>query len=126
MNVEAFERVIHRLRGTGPYEDKGPISEYVFEMDTWKCSTAACAIGHLESDPWFEDQGFVIDQSPNLAGYFGPCYQGLRGFQAISKFFRIDNSDACFLFDGIHYRPDVSPKEVANALEEYVENNKKG
>lgn len=91
-----LERVVHKLRGTGPYESVGPIQDKNLDMMSWNptetsCGTVCCVVGHCLIDPWFVNQGLGYEQGV-------PTYEEASHFEAIALFFNIGILDATYVF----------------------------
>lgn len=88
-----------------------------FAMETWRCGTTACVIGHCANDRWFRANGLT-------AGVSGePVCDGKRSWDAVEKFFDIASETSHHLFDHEHYEEplcDISPEMVAQRIEAFV------
>lgn len=129
MNTEALLRLADKLEGKGEYLKPVPQSE--FNMSDWRCGTAACAIGHAGTDPWFIKRGFSMASSKFLPGG-APFYKDqygivYRGWMAVYKFFDFpDDSGALRLFEPSYYskKKDMTPTNVANRIRAFVKNGR--
>jgi len=117
MNTEALLRVADLV-------DK----EYPINMNTWEykvpedvdsitmqnsCGYAACAIGHAMRDPWFNAQGFVVDE--HFPAYIIDGFPHI-GWHAVRQFFKLSYEEAEYLFDSpSYYNPDYNLGELRGA-----------
>lgn len=92
-----------------------------FDMETWKCGTARCAIGEGIVAGLLPGLNLVPFQ-PLLYEFPNNChpeYQGFDGFDAVAVYFGILEQEAEDLF-GDH-NPDATPADVANGITEFIE-----
>lgn len=95
-NLEAIARLVVLLEKT-PDEN--------FNIGSWTCGTVHCAAGLAACDPWFNAQGFRLDEDgdvvlkqPNINyGY------SLHHWQAVTAIFNIGYQEAEWLFSGYEY-----------------------
>lgn len=101
----------------------------VFDMHLWfdlttgppkptlNCHTAACAMGYAVNV--FYDRGLEAREN----GVYFKTKDGrlVDGFEAASALFEISSDAADALFGGESYRPRVQPREVAAAIEAFVD-----
>ena len=99
------------------------VPEEKFNLKTWKCGSAACAVGWAASDPQFKKEGFKL-----YSGLFGPddnrqvftpSYGDLGGWSAVEKFFGIDFDHAQYLFSDEAYG-SATKEHVIQRIEEFV------
>lgn len=99
-----------------------PTKAAKFDMDSWKlatpCGTAACAIGHISAQPWFNRRGLRLDYSEGK--HLLPIYSGHRNWDAVCEFFGIDNDAAYTLFSGASYPASVAPLTVAKRIRSFL------
>ncbi|MGI9295981.1 MAG: hypothetical protein ACR2PS_18515 [Pseudomonadales bacterium] len=75
-----------------------------------KCKSTACAIGEAASDPWFNKQGLKLtrDRVQRYRGMgvtLSPSFAGVRGDDAVDKFFKLEWEETGFLFfPGAYHR----------------------
>lgn len=90
MHVERFELLVDVMKRVRPEN---------FSMSQW-CGSAACAIGHLASDPRSElkisEHGF-------------PDYNNTIGFFAVADYLEISYDDAIKLFHPCQYKRPTLP-----------------
>lgn len=101
------------------------VPEAQFDMTNWKstCGTAACAAGHAAMMPEFNEEGFVLRSESSIFGtyyYYYPAYQGYKAFEACENFFNLHWKAADYIFSQLKYGYDVTPKEVAQRIREFV------
>jgi len=104
-----------------------------FDITSWCCGTAACAVGTACLNPWFNSEGLSF--RGNI-----PCYKDLSSSEyaevthwtAVSKFFEISLEHAHYLFLGVSYVDDfdeetdyeedivVTPAQVAERIREFI------
>lgn len=104
-----------------------------FDMYSWAkqgsaCGTSACAVGHAMLLPWFNAEGLEAKRI-DKRGYrnqLSPVYQGQSGFEAVERFFGIDEATSRHLFDPTYYPVfglfgiTVQPKHVAKRIREVI------
>lgn len=99
-------------------DEDGYYDAYAFtpgETVPVSCNTAACAWGLAAISGAFKRSGVGYKIEDN--GYLVPTYDDLEDFDAAEAFFDINETQADFLFEGIHY-PDNKTKGAAG--ERYV------
>ena len=115
-----------------------------FDMNSWKCGTTACAVGHAMYHPYFNDHGLYpdetwqdVEQTFDEVGYrvtkerlvsAVPTYQGAEEFPACALFFDISEQDANYLFSpseyyGEEYQDKITPKQVSRRIKEFIIND---
>lgn len=112
MNRERLEKLVDLLL---------TIRREEFNIYTWYCGTAACALGWAAKDPQFNREGLYLcslsltraEGQIDSIGPLCPVYKGAFGFGAAEKFFEISADTARHLFDGSHYDDDPTPCDVA-------------
>lgn len=89
-----------------------------FDMNDWRCGTAACAIGWAATDEWFNSRGLTLD-----CGMTGnPQFNDKENWAAVAEFFKISVADATYLFSAYSYKraDDVKPGQVAKRIKKYI------
>lgn len=122
MNKERLEKVIELL--------KKPLPKGIeFSMNQWKeknmCGTTVCACGLVASHPWFKKRGFHLKLESEIEGcnIYQLFYKNYSIFDAVEKFFDINEGDAFYLFDPIAYKRS-NRRDVYQRIEKYIRNNK--
>lgn len=118
MNRERLEQMVVMLRA---------ISKESFDIETWSCGTASCAVGHACVSPVFQAQGLNLFDCGG-SGEFGPKYGEKLGWRAAQSFFEIDSVTADHLFLGDAYQStshgaeeiEVTPNMVADRIAELL------
>lgn len=127
MREKLLERVIHKLRGTGPYEKVGPIPRKAFNMDLifsdnyindkgHKCGSVGCIIGHCGQDPYFQRFGLRSDRHGTV--FLNDNYSVYE--TAAANVFEISIDEACRLFSGnaAHRTPAAAAKAIRKFIDE--------
>lgn len=115
-----------------------------FNMNSWKCGTMACAVGHAMYHPYFNDHGLYPDETwEEVEQGFDedglrvtkerlveavPTYQGAEEFTACALFFEISEQDANYLFSpscyyGEEYGDKITPRQVSRRIKEFIIND---
>ncbi|MCY1464232.1 hypothetical protein D9M71_822310 [compost metagenome] len=75
-----------------------------FDLDLWydegTCGTTACAVGWACLDPWFNDQGLMLNRDTIFED---PQFGELRQWEAVCAFFGISQGQAEHLFFYLSY-----------------------
>lgn len=111
VNLAALARLVSLLENT-PDEK--------FNIGSWTCGTVHCAAGLAGCDPWFNSQGFYLDQDGDVtfkkenSNYGYPMHH----WQAVTAMFNIGYQEAEWLFSGHEYlneypEPEWTEKEKA-------------
>jgi hypothetical protein len=89
------------------------VPEDQFDLSTWQCGTAACAVGHAARDPQFQIEGLRL--SSPLAGYPTIVIDGeeLKHWDAVQVFFELREDQAYALFNEDAYRYNGIPNPRA-------------
>lgn len=85
-----------------------------FDIEIWKCGTAACALGSACMLPEFNKAGLKLD------GAALPAYKGYSESVAGAEFFGLDYDEACLLFMPWNYKDNPTPKTVAKRVREIL------
>ena len=108
-----------------------------FDLSTWftdsetfgaSCKTTACAIGHFAIHPWFRKKGLkmIKNYSPfgNGKPTYSPVYKEFKEFEGVAKFFKIDVTQAYYLFtpDAYISSERTNPKAVAKRIRAVMNN----
>lgn len=156
MNTDRLFRLAHLLENIEiPQETVfdltywGQRAEYVERSDIPEaCNTVVCACGYAALTPEFQSEGLFAfhdadKKIPDIATFnklakkdsnfeMGIQFEGKESWDAINKFFEIDQNQASYLFSSSSYFNNPSPADVAirirlfvdsdgTVLEEYVE-----
>lgn len=95
-----------------------PNKQVLFDIGDWvssnsfgpanACGTTACAVGHACLDQRFNEMGLHIE-----IGEAKPIFKNKENWDAVEKFFGIENETAEMLFMDYHYdTTDVTPAQV--------------
>jgi hypothetical protein len=79
-----------------------------------KCGTTACAVGWACAMPEFKAEGLR-----DAAG--APVYMGHGGWDAVEAFFDLSYGESVALFSLDHYTDSPEPWEVADRIEQFIE-----
>lgn len=111
MNRERLERLEALLRRIAKRPRK-----LGFDLRTWKCGTAACAIGHAAMDPWFQKQGLILTGTSGDIEW--PAYKRWTEFEAAAAFFGVKDNVAYELFGPAAYEDAdlTNPLAVADRI----------
>ena len=104
-----------------------------FDIETWKCETAACALGWACGSPHFQEQGLHFRPVPNFEGACEPEFEGVHRYYAGARFFGITIEQSEYLFcpnlyiDDEHRTDDgefdysyVTPEHVITRIKELL------
>ena len=95
-NWEALSRLVVILEQT-PDEN--------FNIGSWSCGTVHCAAGLAACDPWFNGQGFYLDQDGDVTfkrpEIDSPC--AYYHWHAVAKMFNLGHPECEWLFSGHEY-----------------------
>ena len=96
-----------------------------FDLTAWReelhdehtnvCITVCCAVGLATMVPEFSAEGFVAIR--NADGELVPTFEGLRAFDAASRFFGLDAKDTHWLLQRSSYPGDPKPEDVAARID---------
>ena len=89
-----------------------------FDIKTFKCGSAGCALGWAAQDPWFIRRGFKL-QHDNGDRYV-VTYQKLGSLDSASDFFQISRLQATNLFYACGYYNEPSKNEVISRLKSFI------
>lgn len=93
-----------------------------FDLSLWrelrfspsKCGTVACAVGWATTIPSFKKAGFTFESN-------APKYKTYDSWEAVTKFFSLDNLDAFYLFSIFDYNDEnPTPKMVTKRIRSFV------
>lgn len=85
-----------------------------FDIHSWQCGTAACALGSAAMLPEFNKSGLKIEGAPTFKGH--------DEYRAGEKFFGITYDQSLFLFNPLCYESlHPTPKTVAKRVREILE-----
>lgn len=102
--------------------DQADVHEASLTLVPHECGTTACACGYAGLDRWFRDAGFQTSHNGWVE------FKEHFGWDAVKKFFRLNQADASYLFDAKSYIDDfdednknhlfgISPQDVVDRLE---------
>lgn len=91
-----------------------------FDMQSWACGTAACAIGHAACDPDFNTQGLHLIGNTLNTRYF-PVYGEHEAWSAVRRFFHLSLEDSELLFSQYAYPRSVTVNDVINRIKEFIQ-----
>lgn len=96
-----------------------------FDMGTWDCDMAACALGSASMNPWFKERGLYASKDVIDAIGFDsiPVYKGNRGCEAGAEFFGITLEESEYLFSIQRYEGNsdsISPEMVRDRVDELI------
>jgi hypothetical protein len=110
-DAENPQGVRFNLRTWIAYSTLEPGSSPVIITDCWpddfypsiNCSTTACAGGLAAMHPPFREQGLSFRVKENHI--MTPTYEGVRGYEALSRFFDLEEDLTYYIFDPDAYSP---------------------
>lgn len=103
-NLEAVARLVVILENT-PDDN--------FNIGSWSCGTAHCAVGLAACDPWFNQHGLYLDDD-GVVCFKRPDsdYPPNPHWQAVSKMFKIDYHESEWLFSGQEYLSEYPEQKL--------------
>lgn len=91
------------------------LPEESFNMSTWWCGTAGCAMGH--ACDLFAEDGLYLDVNSDFDRV--PIHQGNEGYGAAQSFFELSINDSFRLFAPTWYF-DSSKQSVVKRIRELI------
>lgn len=92
-----------------------------FDMNTWHCGSAACALGSAMLHPYFRKRGLTDSPDTWNDDSSEPKFDGATDFGAGAKFFDITIDESYYLFDSFEYDAhNPRPQTVAKRIRELV------
>lgn len=100
-----------------------------WDMGTWDCGSAACALGSAGLNPWFKERGLVTDISEGAVFLRFPNGELTEGCEAGEEFFGITFEESESLFSVWEYESfndrakykGVPPAMVRARVDELIE-----
>ena len=107
MNIERLERLSDLL-----FEHA---NDRQFSLDFWDCGTTHCAVGLACLDPWFNEQGLVLNESTK-----SPMYGKLDSWHAVEAFFELTRVQSQYIFASFSYPIGVKPADVMRRIDDML------
>ena len=90
-----------------------------FDMETWWCGTAGCAIGHACSLPSWRRAGMRLTPTGRMPWEHSEVtFAGHENVDAVAEFLQIDYFDADMLFT--KHKGHETPRQVARHIESFL------